>query len=75
MKPNMILSVTIKPNRISGYLSVGDDPGRELAFVELAALLSDLACATTVLVLADYEGEVVPSGPISGPSISGKELN
>ena len=53
------LTVTISGDSIGGHLSVGDDPGHELAFIEVARLLSDLACATTVLVLGQYDGQPI----------------
>ena len=53
--PTITLTVTISGDSIGGHLSVGDDPGHELAFIDVARLLSDLACATTLVVLSEYD--------------------
>ena len=57
--PPITLTVTISGDSIGGHLSVGDDPGHQLAFIDVARLLSDLACATTVLVLGQYDGQPI----------------
>ncbi len=53
------LLVKITPTGIEAWLSVDGGEFRPLGTVETARMLSDLACASTACVLADYEGPLV----------------